>query len=179
MRVPRPSLTAIVVAILLGSLPTSGLAGWVEHPVPGGPAAVDGVCTLEAVVSPGTNERIRHEQYGMEDVVHDYRWEASDPRLSGDARGRATWFGWYAPEFVAVSVVSWTFVNEHGRWTGTATGLADQASTGVDAVTLTGHGGYAGLTAYLVFVWDEVPARFHGVIFEGSLPGPSTVEGSD
>ena len=141
------------------------------------PAFVTGECLIETVVSEGTNERLRQRYYGMEAVTNTYRWSSSDPRLRGEATGIATWIGWYAPDFVAVSTVSWRFTNPQGSWRGTATGLGTFSGLNLDTAILEGAGAYDGLIAYLVFDWSAHPAGFQGVIFEGEMPpAPSAVD---
>jgi hypothetical protein len=133
-------------------------------------AMVTGECLHEMVISEGTSERLRDRFYGMEGVTLGYEWDSDDPRLDGTATAVATWIGWYAPEFIAVMSTSWEFQNELGSWAGTATGLGTLGSLSVDSAILEGGGANEGLTAYLVFDWNDLPPGFRGVIFEGKMP---------
>jgi hypothetical protein len=175
MRTPRQAVKGALIISLL-SLTTPLPLHAVEAESLKEVAMVSGECLQEMVVSEGTNERLRDRFYGMEGVTLGYVWESDDPRLDGTATGVATWIGWYAPEFIAVSSVSWEFQNELGSWTGTATGLGTFSALSVDSAILEGGGAYEGLTAYLVFDWNHLPAGFRGVIFEGEMPAfPSPV----
>jgi hypothetical protein len=175
MRALRQGTKGALLIVLL-SLTTSLPLHAVEAESLKEVAMVTGDCLHEMVISEGASERLRDRFYGMEGVTRSYEWDSDDPRLTGTAIGVATWIGWYAPEFIAVMSVSWDFQNELGSWTGTATGLGTFGAVSVESAILEGGGAYEGLTAYLVFDWNDPPPGFRGVIFEGEMPAfPSSV----
>jgi hypothetical protein len=177
MRALRISIAGTVLLLLL--VAANVVPAHAAEPYdPMAPAFATGDLFLEALVSEGTNERLRERYYGMEGVTNAYRWSSSDPRLRGKATSVATWIGWYAPDFVAVSTVSWEFTNPQGSWRGTATGLGTFSGLNLDTAILEGAGAYDGLIAYLIFDWDTHPAGFRGVIFEGEMPPPPSAADS-
>ena len=116
--------------------------------------------------------------YSVYDRIVSERWEATDPRLSGEATYRGMrheypTLGYFLESFEQ------TLVNEEGSWVGTGTGIAsrnDDAEYGdVYTMALRGAGAYAGLVAYLtaIFPYDEVDTyvwRIRGLIVEDELP---------
>jgi len=134
MRTLRLSLVGMVTLALLGGLGAVGVVAQSEETYVMEPAMVAGEVTLECVVSEGTNEDLDNDVYGMEGVVHAYNWASSDARLSGKAIGAADWVGWFPPEFVAISAMSWEFTNDQGGWVGSGTGIGTFAGMNIDTV---------------------------------------------
>ena len=116
--------------------------------------------------------------YKVYDRIVSERWDATDPRLSGEATSRVMrheypTLGYFLESFEQ------TLVNAEGSWVGTGTGIAsrnDDAEYGdVYTMTLHGTGAYEGLIAYLTAIWpyDEVGDyvwRIRGLIIEDALP---------
>ena len=170
----------VLASMILSMLVTTNMATASPPDAQDSPTAVvAGKCTLTDVVSVGSNEGLRDEFYGMERLVHAYAFDSPDPRLDCDAIGTATWFGWYAPDFVAVSVVRWDLRCGQGSWSGTSTGIGTFDDLNLDTILLEGARGNDGLTAYLLLDWSGHPARYTGVIFHGRMPAfpePATTE---
>jgi hypothetical protein len=106
------------------------------------------------------------------------RWEASDPRLTGDLSYIADHVG-YGPGSAHVANASvgagtYEVVNEGGRWSGTATEMwVDVPRYSTHTVLLTGKGGYEGLSAYLVIDigWGyDYDRTFKGLIYPDPMP---------
>ena len=106
-------------------------------------------------------------------VVHyegdhsEFRWESSDPRLSGTVTttgNRDIYQG--AP--VTVESVTLEVVNDGGRWSGPLTqGTVGSESRGT--ALLRGEGGYEGLTALIFLEWGSPPTAI-AAIFPGEMP---------
>ena len=59
--------------------------------------------------------------------------------------------------------------NPGGSWKGTGTAFGSETSD-KGVLVLQGSGGYAGLSAYLVFDGLGTDATFEGLIFPGEMP---------
>jgi hypothetical protein len=143
-------------AVAMLALATTGVPGAAAET----PAIVMGIDTLTAIG----------------DVTDRHRWDASDDRLDGDVRYIANPM-WIEGLAVTVASVSLALDNEGGGWMGEATGLLLPPGTDRPALRsgytaiLSGHGGYAGLTAYLdIRYTGDGPGTFEGIIFAGSMP---------
>ncbi len=115
-------------------------------------------------------------------VVHyegdhsEFRWESSDPRLSGTVTttgNRDIYQG--AP--VTVESVTLEVVNDGGRWSGPLT----QGTVGSDSrgtAVLRGEGDYEGLSALIFLEWNSTPPTAFAAIFPGEMPPvPEPVSG--
>lgn len=111
------------------------------------------------------------------DLVFTPRWEATDPRLSGDATRRLNRHEYES--LVNLYAFHDTLVNDGGRWEGTGIGISpnplvsDPEYGQVDTVTLHGSGGYEGLTAYLTYAGESLGSHrdtLRGVIVPDGMP---------
>ena len=80
-------------------------------------------------------------------------------------------------ERVVVQSMTYRIDNEGGSWSGQGTALVHHGGdvrrrdeTNLDTVVLTGEGGYAGLSAYLLVDWTKQPIAIDGAIFSGTMP---------
>ena len=99
------------------------------------------------------------------------RWEASDPRLTGDVSYTGRWL-MNDVGSVQVEANHRILVNDGGRWVGNSTAFMGPTIGNIDTVVLTGEDGYAGLTAYVSIDWGKDPATFVGVIIPAEMPAP-------
>jgi hypothetical protein len=108
------------------------------------------------------------------DEVETQRWEASDPRLTGDLEftARSVHFG-PATGGVANALVTagvYAVDTVEGHWSGTSTEVwVEVPEFSSHIVLLTGEGAYEGLSAYLVVdigrPWNYDDRTFTGLIF--------------
>ena len=89
------------------------------------------------------------------------RWEASDPRLTGDVAYTGKWL-WNEPQQVQVEANHRVLENDGGRWVGSGNAILGPTIGNVDTVLLTGEGGYEGLTAYVIIDWGNGPGNVRG-----------------
>jgi hypothetical protein len=115
-----------------------------------------------------------------------YHWEdmgpleMSDPRLNGMISVIYNQDAYAVADDATILVISGTYriENDEGSWEGTnialnrGSGIATVSDTGV----LVGRGAYEGLTAYLVFDFQQRPVSVVGAIFPGELPPIATFE---
>ena len=178
MRSPRSALASIVTAALM--VATAGMTVAQAEADPD--AAPVGVVIESTWTGRPDDGQITTDPsrafYSVYDRIVSERWEATDPRLSGEATYRGMrheypTLGYFLESFEQ------TLVNEEGSWVGTGTGIAsrnDDAEYGdVYTMALRGAGAYAGLVAYLtaIFPYDEVDTyvwRIRGLIVEDELP---------
>jgi len=107
----------------------------------------------------------------IDDVRLFSSWEASDPRLSGDATYMSTWH--YYPELDSeLEAVRWTVVNDGGSWTGTGRGIYSPEAVYGDYVSavLAGQDAYEGLTAYLMMDIAHEEGTIRGLIVADDMP---------
>ena len=109
-------------------------------------------------------------------------WDASDPRLTGNASGSGGW-SFYAPAGEDAGEMtgedrSYIIINEDGSW-----GCAKSEPTAPEpdatghTLVFSGTGDYEGLTAHVRIDWSEYPFSFTGVIIEGSVPEDPMLQG--
>jgi len=109
-------------------------------------------------------------------------WDATDPRLSGDASGSGGWSLYETPSEDAGSGedigASYIIINEDGTWDCTSSAPAgpEPDLTG-HTLVFSGTGDYEGLTAHVRIDWDSYPFGFTGVIVEGGAPEDPTLAG--
>ena len=133
------------------------------------PAAVLGWALDETLLAEGESG----EQDGMfvrDSVSYTYRFEATDPRLSGDAIWTGSGHRFPTNPMFEVQSATWQITNGNGSWSGTSTALVGNGLGDTDTIVLTGSGDYEGLTAYLVTTWTRAGASFRGAIFPGGMP---------
>jgi hypothetical protein len=107
------------------------------------------------------------------------RWEASDPRLTGELTFSAVGLH-YGPATggvanAAVTAGSYQVVTAEGSWSGTSMEVwVEVPAFTSHTVLLTGKGGYEGLSAYLVIdigrPWNYDDRSFTGLIFPDPVP---------
>ena len=109
-------------------------------------------------------------------------WDATDPRLSGDATGTGGW-SFYAPAgedagSMDASDRSYIIINDDGSW-----GCAKSEPTAPEpddtghTLIFTGTGDYDGLTAHVRIDWTSYPFSFSGVIVEDGVPQDPSLAG--
>lgn len=109
-------------------------------------------------------------------------WDATDPRLSGDASLNGGWsFYGQAGEDAGTPTGedrSYIIINEDGSWNcaKSAPTAPEPDATGYTLV-FAGTGDYEGLTAHVRIDWDTYPFSFKGVIVEGEVPEDPTLQG--
>ena len=175
------ALSGAVIGGVIADRPSEGPISGAEaptrdmtsHPVSGTIAGVPSTPAAKDVEFTSSSD-----QGGVtwRDVRDEVVWDASDVRLTGDARyvengaqHRSTWTG--------VRSTAWVLENEAGTWTGTGPAF-DTFEGGSGFVMLTGAGDYEGLMAYIALgpeldpdVEDGSEVRgFEGVIFQGDIP---------
>jgi hypothetical protein len=135
--------------------------------------------TSPGVMSPNADGTAYLEQ-GREMTM---RWEASDPRLSGEVTCAGDRLVGRDGSFVEAE--SFAIINDGGRWIGRSTGhylappapdlvvgsgLLPGGDVHADVVLLRGEGGYEGLSAVVEADWSANPPAISGAIFSGALP---------
>jgi hypothetical protein len=158
---------AVLTAALVACIPLAAMA---QSSDPMAAAVVTGSVTQsnEDFDAPGELSEIpggaRTSGFGLKET-----WESSDPRLSGEVAYLGSWHYYFAPASAAVAASSWQVANSGGSWKGTGTAFGSETSD-KGVVVLQGSGGYAGLSAYLVFDGLGTDATFEGLIFPGEMP---------
>ena len=120
---------------------------------------------------PMTDKYSLHTWYGS---VATSTWDATDPRLSGEATYREMLHEYPGHGFDTFAS-EWTVRNDAGSWTGSGRGFS---SDDIEAewTELQGSGAYEGWTAYVH--WDRAPGKCPasclgtatGVIVAGGMP---------
>jgi len=108
-------------------------------------------------------------------------WQATDPRLSGDATYRGMRHEYPTLSYYLAGY-EYALANEGGSWSGTGTSihqhgelLHDKEFGDVMVMTLQGAGGYEGLTAYLTLACavdcrDATHFTYRGLIVADQMP---------
>lgn len=178
MRTLRLSLTGTAILMLLVAAGGS-VAARSEEPAEGteatSPVVVSG--TLECLGEVSAEEVGEEDTTAAEDaVVNLHRWEASDPRLSGEVTYTGQWQLYEEPSEDSGSVADadpsvYAIVNEGGRWLCEASrAVAPGDRTGEHTLLFSGEGEYEGMTAYLQVDWSQAPYAFSGLILPGEAP---------
>ena len=170
MQTPRSILTG---AVVLGLLATTSLTAVAQDEddaqVSVAPVVVTGTldCTDAAAEGDGA--------IGQSTMtVH--AWQATDPRLSGEAAYSGHWQLYEPPAEAADEPTPgdeavYEIVNDGGGWLCEASRTAAPRTTDLDhTLVFSGEGEYAGLTAYLHVDWSTTPFTFSGLIMEGEAP---------
>jgi hypothetical protein len=157
-------MVTMIFAVLAG-----GIAAAADSDVPTAAAPVVVSGTLDCDVDAATDAS------SVTDVnVHS--WQASDPRLEGQAAYTGHWQIYTPPAEDSGSgepaSAAYAIVNDGGSWLCTETRTSDPPRTEADRHTLvfTGEGDYAGYTAYLQVDFSQTPYAFSGLILEGEAP---------
>ena len=171
MRTLRVSLIGTVVMALLGGTGAMVAAqeGDGEPPTPNGVV----ISATESAHAQGFQVRESPDQAYFaysEDTRSDYTYEATDPRLSGQATYIGKWRYYPSPVDANVEAVALTVVNEDGTWAGTGRGIASPDFGDILWLVLTGDGAYEGLTAYLTQDYVHEEGTIKGVIVADELP---------
>lgn len=110
-------------------------------------------------------------------VITVHAWQATDPRLSGEAAYTGHWQLYEPPaedadEPAAVDDAAvYEIVNEGGGWLCEASRTAPPRTGDADhTLVFSGIDEYEGLTAYLHVDWSTTPFTFTGLIMEGEAP---------
>lgn len=165
MRTVRLSLAGTVIFTLLGGLGAAVLAQDAE---PAPPARVS-IEVLEG--------RLVGECGGEDPVVCTWttfdRWSATDTRLSGRATRRVIQYVWEAPAGDVLEAMAVRLVNDAGAWVGTGRYVGSDVDL-FSGYTLTGEGGYEGLTAFAAGGTGEdvhdYAYTLNAVIVDGEVP---------
>lgn len=109
-------------------------------------------------------------------------WDATDPRLSGEASGSGGW-SFYAPAGEDAGDMpaedrSYIIINEDGSWNcaKSAPTAPEPDATG-HTLVFAGTGDYEGLTAHVRIDWETYPFSFSGVIVEDGVPEDPMLQG--
>ena len=186
MRTLRLSLLGTIILTLLASSSVAVVAqaeettegttedATVEATEAAAPVVVSG--TLECLGELPEGEGGEDAATPQDEVVNLHRWEATDPRLSGEVTYTGRWQLYEEPPEDAgiggaTDAAIYEIVNEGGHWLCEASRTPAQR-TPTDAHTLVfdGEGEYEGLTAYLHVDWSQVPYTFTGLILRGEAP---------
>ena len=161
-------------AVVLGLLATTSLAAVAqeedEPQVSVAPVVVSG--TLDCTDDTGEGD----EAIGQSAMtVH--AWQATDPRLSGEAAYEGHWQLYEPPAEAADEpdaaggATIYEIVNDGGGWLCEASRTASPRTADLDhTLVFSGEGEYEGLTAYLHVDWSTTPFTFNGLIMEGEAP---------
>ena len=160
-------LSSSVLAIVMVAGIAAGAAAQEDDPL--APAAVLGWALDESHYADGTSGQVG-DRYVREGVGHSYRFEGSDPRLDGAAIWIGHGYRFPTEPMFEVQSSTWEVTNDQGGWTGSSSAIIGNGLGDTDTVVLTGHGAYAGLTAYLVMTWSRSGANYRGAIFPGEMP---------
>lgn len=101
-------------------------------------------------------------------------WETSDPRLNGEVTRTVTFHN--QPDAGGIESVAYELTNDGGSWVGEGhsygIGALGSGTDGAGFVSLTGRGGYTGLTALIVHEGglDDGGWDLKGIIFPTDLP---------
>jgi hypothetical protein len=123
-----------------------------------------------------TGKMVGRDSPDAEGPLEALRWEASDPRLSGEVTrlwGKGVGFGepTGGVATAGVTTAAYVVVNADGRWAGTATELdVSNPRFNTATIVLTGEGGHEGWTAYLVTAVANDQQTFTGLLFPGTMP---------
>jgi hypothetical protein len=175
MRILMRSLTGTFVLILFVGV--AALGAEPATPIGDEPVVVSG--TLECLADTPPADA------GEVTGIHVHRWDASDPRLEGEADYAGTWRVYDIPaEDSGVPAdqesAIYSIVNEGGSWLCEESRLEPPPATGErGTLVFEGQGDYAGLTAYLQVDWSQAPYVFTGPPGPGRhwRPGPGTSDG--
>ena len=178
MRSLHLSLSGTIILVLLMGA-SVGVAAQSEEPAEGteavAPVVVSG--TLECLGEVPAEEVGEEEAAAVEDgVVNLHRWEATDPRLSGDVTYTGQWQLFEEPAEDTGSAADadasvYAIVNEGGRWLCEASRAVSPGDrTGEHTLLFSGEGEYEGMTAYLQVDWSQAPYAFSGLILPGEAP---------
>ena len=112
-------------------------------------------------------------------VVTVHAWQATDPRLSGEATYTGHWHIYEPPsedagdpEAVDVADAAvYEIVTEGGGWLCESSRTAPpRTGDATHTLVFSGKDEYEGLTAYLHVDWSATPFTFSGLIMEGEAP---------
>jgi len=112
------------------------------------------------------------------------RWEATDPRLSGEMTHHSTWHIYPFLDYEIASI-EYALANDAGSWVGHGTRMWRgnwPIEAGAETMVMHGDGAYDGLTAYLTHscpqdCTDAAHRMLHGLIVDEELPPfPETAE---
>lgn len=164
MRTMRLSLAGTIILALLGGA-SIAVAQEVE----------DAEAVTTPVVVSGTLECLGEASVqGV--VVNLHQWEASDPRLDGEATYVGRWLIYGEPEedrgeSGAQDAALYAIVNDGGKWLCESSRLPDpMVPSEQHTLIFSGEGDYEGMTAYLHIDWSEAPYAFTGLILPGDEP---------
>jgi hypothetical protein len=109
-------------------------------------------------------------------------WDATDPRLSGDATGTGGWsfYGTAGEDAGSMPAEdrSYIIINEDGSWgCAKSTPTAPEPDATGHTLIFAGTGDYEGLTAHIRIDWSTYPFSFSGVIVEDSVPEDPMLQG--
>lgn len=172
MQTLRLILTGAVTLVLLAASSLAVMAQDDTEQVSVAPVVVTG--TLDCTADTGEGD----EPIGQSAMtVH--AWQATDPRLSGEASYTGHWHIYDPPsedagDPEAVDVADeaiYEIVNDGGGWICEASRTAlPRTSEATHTLVFSGSDEYEGLTAYLHVDWSTTPFTFSGLIMEGEAP---------
>lgn len=170
MQTPRVTPTGGVILALLATTSLTAVAQDDAPEVSTAPVVVTG--TLDCTAGAGEGE----EPIGQS-VMTVHAWQATDPRLTGEATYTGHWQLYEPPAEdaddpqAAVDTAVYEVVNDGGGWLCEASRTA-LPRTGETSHTLvfSGEDEYEGLTAYIQVDWSTTPFTFSGLIMEGEAP---------
>jgi hypothetical protein len=177
MRTLRLTLVAPVILALLAGLGATVVAQETSDEMV--PASATGTLeflepTVEGETGDG-DEAFMHEA----EATHVHAWNASDPRLTGNATYTGTWHLYDPPSEdcgdpeAQDKPALYEIVNDGGGWRcagARAPVPGPDGATNVHTLVFRGTGGYEGLSAYILVDWSASPYTFGALITPNDLP---------
>ncbi len=170
MQTLRLTLTGAVCLVLLAATSLAAVAQDDAAQVSVAPVVVTG--TLDCTAGAGEGD----EPIGQS-VMTVHAWQATDPRLTGEAAYTGRWQIYEPPAEdaddpqAAVDTAVYEIVNDGGGW------ICEESRTALPrtgdtshTLVFSGENEYEGLTAYLQVDWSTTPFTFSGLIMEGEAP---------
>jgi hypothetical protein len=174
MHTLRLSLAGTIILVLLGGASIAVAQESEDAEAVSAPVVVSG--TLECLGEAPSGDVSEDGATATDAVVNLHQWEASDPRLQGEASYAGRWQVYGEPqedrgESDAKDAVLYAIVNEGGKWLCEASRLPDpMVPSEQHTLVFSGEGDYEGMTAYLHIDWSEAPYDFTGLILPGDEP---------
>lgn len=177
MRTLRLTLVGPVILALLAGLGATVVAQETSDEMV--PASATGTLeflepTVEGETGDG-DEAFMHEA----EATHVHAWNASDPRLTGNATYTGTWHLYDPPSEdcgdpeAQDKPALYEIVNDGGGWRcagARAPVPGPDGATNVHTLVFRGTGGYEGLSAYILVDWSASPYTFGALITPNDLP---------
>jgi hypothetical protein len=172
MQTLRLTLTGAVILVLLVATSLAVMAQDEATDVSVAPVVVTG--TFDCTEGTGEGD----EPIGQS-VMTVHAWQATDPRLSGEAAYTGHWHIYDPPsedagDPAAIDVSDeavYEIVNDGGGWICEASRTAlPRTGDTTHTLVFSGEGEYEGMTAYLHVDWSATPFTFSGLIMQGEAP---------